>query len=103
MVINKVPKFVEKRIAKQRRDRKSPSGHSDGKKKYSSFDIARKKFEEHQTQKETIVKQKEEKEQKEKEKKKERKQIGKLVNNRNSRGQPNMHSQLEMLMKRYKS
>ena len=101
MAINRVPKFVEHQIAKRRRDNKSGTTSS-GTRKLSAFDAARKKFESKQSEADLARERKAEAEQRQKEHKKERKQIGKLVNKRNNRGQPDMNSQLELLMKRYK-
>lgn len=98
MVVNRVPKFVEKQIAKRRREGGSSSNKD---RRFSAFDIARKKFEEKQKEIEQENERKAEKQKELETKKKERKQIGKLVNKRNDRGQPNMHAQLEVLMKRF--
>ena len=103
MAINRVPKFVEHQIAKRRREHKTGTAPVKSGKKFSAFDAARKKYEHKQSEAEQALARKAEAEQKQKEHKKERKQIGKLVNKRNNRGQPDMNSQLELLMKRYKS
>ena len=98
MVINRVPKFVEKQIAKRRRE--GPSSGTD-KQRFTAFDAARKKYEEKQQRTEEAEERKAEKDKQQVEKQKERKKIGKLVNKRNERGQPNMHAQLEVLFKRF--
>jgi hypothetical protein len=99
MGFNKVPKFVEKQIAKRRREG-TPSSGSKKKKSFSAFDAARKKFEEKQAQVRQAEEKKAEQAKVVAEKQKERKKAGKLFNKRNERGQPNMNAQLELLMKR---
>ena len=103
MGVNRVPKFVEHKVAQRRKAAKtSGSSHSISKdKKYSAFDAARRKFEEKQKEVEEKQKEREAREEKRIEHKKERKQEGRLLNKRNARGQPNMNSQLELLMKRF--
>ena len=95
---NNVPKFAEKKIAQRRREGKNESFK---RKTYSAFDGARKKFEEKSSQKSDFDKAKEEREKALAERKKDRKQVGKLIRKRNDRGQPNMNSQLELLMKKF--
>jgi hypothetical protein len=98
MAINRVPKFVEHRIAKRRRE--GPSAPRQDK-KFSAFDAARKKYEEKLTEKQLAEQRKTEKEAALVEKKKEREQVGKLIKKRNQNGQPDMNAQLELLMKRF--
>jgi len=105
-MVSRVPKFVEQKMAQKRRERKAQGGesHSSGSSKPVSFkpyEEARKRFEEKQAEK---VKRMEEKSEGQKiaaQRQKERKQITKLAQKRNSRGQPNMNAQLEMLMQKY--
>lgn len=103
MPINKVPKFVEHRVAERRRLAKSGGQNRDIQKqrKYSAFDAARKKYQDSQKIREEKEKQKAERDALHAEKKKERKNIGRLINKRNERGQPNMTAQLEVLMKKF--
>ena len=106
MPINRVPKFVEQRVAERRRMAKSgqrpiDKNNSDQAKKFTSFDAARKQFEISQKEQEERAKAKAERDAKVEEQKKERKRIGKLMNKRNERGQPNMHAQLEVLMNKF--
>mgnify|MGYP001026015425 CR=1 FL=1 len=99
---NRVPKFAEHKIAERRRNAKNNSSIPSTKKSYSAFDAARKKFEEKSTHQSEIEKAKQEKEKQILEHKKDRKQVGKLIRKRNDRGQPNMSSQLELLMKKFR-
>lgn len=103
MVVNRVPKFVEHKVAHRRIAAKTGVSEKaiDKPKRFSAFDAARRKFDESQKAIEEKQKERESRDEKKKEHKKARKQEGKLLNNRNARGQPNMHSQLELLMKRF--
>jgi hypothetical protein len=101
-MVNKVPKFIEKRVAERRRAAKSGTV-SNRPKKFSAFDAARKQFEKKQEVLQEKEKERSEREALREEKQKERKKIGKLINKRNERGQPNMSAQLEILMKKYKN
>jgi hypothetical protein len=105
--MNRVPKFVEQKMARKRRERKlennkSPAPVTDTERRMTSFDIARKKYEEKQANREKWKQEQEDKQKKIEEKKKERKNVGKLIRKRNDRGQPNMHSRLDLLMQQYK-
>ena len=100
--INNVPKFVEHRIAQRRRVKKMGIDKTDaGNIKVNAFDIARKKYEEKDALKAQREAELAEKEKKIAERKKERKQMGKLFRKKNDYGQPNMKSQLELIMKKF--
>ena len=98
---NNVPKFAEKQIAERRRNAKL-GVPKESKRTFSAFDEARRKFQETQAQKDALDHNKQERERLVNERKKERKVVGKLIRKRNERGQPNMNSQLELLMKKFR-
>jgi len=105
--MNRVPKFVEQKMARKRRERKqgyavsSEPGEGKINQYQTSFDLARAKYEEKKAHHEKFAREQEEKAKIIEEKKKERKHVGKLIRKRNDRGQPNMNSRLEILMQQY--
>ena len=102
MRVNNVPKFVESKVAERRRQAKTGKKHIEkSERKYTAFDAAKKKFQLKKEVEETKLHAKHEHEDQVQKKQKERKQMGKLFNKRNEKGQPNMNSQLEVLMRRF--
>ena len=104
-MVSRVPKFVEQKMAQKRRERKnhsgSPSTPAPKSAAFKPYEEARKRFEEKQAEK---AKRKEERSEGQKiaaQRQKERKQLTKLAQKRNERGQPNMNAQLEILMQKY--
>lgn len=100
MVINKVPKFIEQRMAQKRRERKTGPQYI-AKQNVSGFESAKKRFDQKLQQKSVKEEAIAQKEAKLAEKAKIRKKEGKHFNNRNQKGQPNMGSQLEVLLSRF--
>jgi phage protein D len=102
-VKNNVPKFVEQKVAERRRQAKTGQKHIEKSdtKKYTAFDAAKKKFELKRKEAAAKVDSKLQHEDQMVQKQKERKQMGKLFNKRNAKGQPHMNSQLEVLMRRF--
>ena len=102
---NNVPKFVEKQIAERRRMKKAATGGIANLNKKNQGDVgfnaARRQYAEKESIKAERDTQIAEKEKKIEERKKERKQVGKLFKKKNERGQPNMGSQLELIMRKY--
>lgn len=103
MPINKVPKFVEQRVAERRRLAKKGGQNRDIQKqgKYSAFDAARRKYQDSQKIREEKEKQKAQRDALHAEKKKERQSIGRLMNKRNDLGQPDLNAQLQVFMKKF--
>ncbi len=106
MTVNNVPKFVQQRMAAKRRERKSVMSAGDviTKEKtssFSGFESAKKKYEHKHKEKLAKDEAKLEKEKKQAESALNRKKEGKLFRKKNERGQPNMGSQLEILLNRF--
>lgn len=101
MPINKVPKFVQQRMAEKRREKKKV-GHDIVKgSSFSGFESAKKKYEHKNVAKIAKEESIAQGEQKKAESKQLRKKEGKLFRKKNERGQPNMGSQLELLLSRF--
>lgn len=104
MRVTNVPKFVEKKVVERRKQAKTGKKHIEKvntEKKYTAFDAAKKRFELKQKEAQARLHSKQEHEDQSLKRQKERKQMGKLFNKRNEKGQPNMNSQLEVLMRRF--
>lgn len=98
---NKVPKFAEHKIAERRRNAKNGMVSVPKHASCSAFDAARKKYHEKQGRTEEDNLRRLEREKAVEERNKRRKQVGKLIRKKNDRGQPNMQSQLELLMQKF--
>lgn len=106
-MVSRVPKFVEQKMAQKRRERRNhegvsgSSGSTQKPRAFKPYDEARKRFEEKQEEKTKRMQERSEGQKIAAHRQKERKQITKLAQKRNDRGQPNMSAQLEILVKKY--
>ncbi len=92
--MNRVPKFIEKRIADRRRAKTRNF--------QDSAPVKNKLQEKSESRKEEVSVNKTEIEKIKSEKKKERR-LGKLLNQRNPKGQPNLNSQVDYLLKKFQT